>query len=142
MKTLKIKSLENRYVDRDEILLHAAFQVLQDFMEKEKPNIVDWNRNKELASAWREIKSLYRWWTKIRPARKNPFDSQMVECPPLEFEPVPGRKGWSKIVPYDKEKYKEYDKACDAQHKAEIRWEKQDQKNLHRLIYIRMYLWT
>ncbi|MBF0548584.1 MAG: hypothetical protein HQM08_29405 [Candidatus Riflebacteria bacterium] len=44
MKLLKIYSLEKGWCDKDEVLLHAAFQLLADFMEKEKPGqIIDWN---------------------------------------------------------------------------------------------------
>ncbi len=35
MKSLKIKSLNKGYCDRDVLLLHANFQILKDFVEKE-----------------------------------------------------------------------------------------------------------
>jgi hypothetical protein len=35
MKHLKIKSLEKGWCDRDDLILHAAFQRLADFVEKE-----------------------------------------------------------------------------------------------------------
>ena len=37
MKYLKIKTLEKGWHDKDEVLLHAAFQLLTDFVEQEKP---------------------------------------------------------------------------------------------------------
>lgn len=37
MKYLKIHTLEKGWQDRDEIMLHAVFQVLADFLEQEKP---------------------------------------------------------------------------------------------------------
>lgn len=49
MKTLKIYSLGNEYVFRDELLLHAVFQILKDFVEEENPQILQWNRSEESA---------------------------------------------------------------------------------------------
>ena len=37
MKILKINTLNKCWCDRDDLLLHAAFQILVDFVEKEKP---------------------------------------------------------------------------------------------------------
>jgi hypothetical protein len=46
MMTLKIKTLSNNWHDKDEVLLHAAFQILVDFVEQEQPErTVDWNWN-------------------------------------------------------------------------------------------------
>jgi hypothetical protein len=43
MKRLKITTLEKGWHDKDELLLHAAFQLLTDFVEQERPDkIVDW----------------------------------------------------------------------------------------------------
>lgn len=63
MKTLKIQTLDKQWHDRDEILLHAAFQVLVDFIESEQPDrTIDWNADELHKGAWKEIKSLYKWW--------------------------------------------------------------------------------
>ena len=44
MKTLKIQTLDKGWHDKDAILLHAAFHVLTDFVERERPEAVtDWN---------------------------------------------------------------------------------------------------
>jgi hypothetical protein len=37
MKILKINTLEKGWSDRDHLLLHASFQILVDFVEKESP---------------------------------------------------------------------------------------------------------
>jgi len=43
MELLKIQTLEKGWCDKDEVLLHAAFQLLVDFVEQEHPDkIVDW----------------------------------------------------------------------------------------------------
>ena len=52
MKRLKIATLDKGWHDKDEILLHAAFQLLADFVEQEHPEkIVDWDANELHKSA-------------------------------------------------------------------------------------------
>jgi hypothetical protein len=53
------------WIDRDDLLLEASFQILVDFIEREKPHerIIDqWGYVEELLH-------LYHWWTVERPAR-------------------------------------------------------------------------
>jgi hypothetical protein len=67
--TIRIESLPPTWSDRDEVLLHGAFQVLKDFVEKEDPfELFDASWHK---SEWLEIRNLYTWWTIIRPARED-----------------------------------------------------------------------
>jgi hypothetical protein len=57
------------YYDKDVLLLHACFNLLKDFVEREKPFDhfdIEAESRKDI---WIEIRSLYDWWTKIRPAR-------------------------------------------------------------------------
>jgi hypothetical protein len=144
MKYLKIKALEkNQWYDKDVILLHAAFQVLVDFMEKEKPGeIVDWSENEVHANAWKEMQELYHWYVKERPARVDPLDDPNLKFPPLEFEDVPGKPNLKMLVEYDHEEYADYRAALEKCWELENEWNKEDQDNLHRLIEIRLFLWT
>lgn len=64
---LKIKTLGRYYVGRDEILLHAAFQILTDFYEKE-----DLDQIKD-DTRFEELKNLYLWWKRDRPNRFKVF---------------------------------------------------------------------
>jgi len=64
MRTLKIDSLlDSRvYVDRDVIMLHACFQILQDCIEKENVDTdCDYDAHKEFVD---EVRFLYNWWLK------------------------------------------------------------------------------
>lgn len=57
MRYLKIHSLpSNTYQDRDIIMLHACFQILVDFVEKE--NGLEYGYEEDRA----EMKELYKWW--------------------------------------------------------------------------------
>ncbi len=142
MKTLKIQTLEKGWHDRDNILLHAAFQTLVDFMEQEHPDkIVNWKWDETHSKAWKELKSLYKWWKETRPARKDPFEDKTLKAPKFKSEPIPGTDLFRYIQP-DKKKYAKYYKAMGKSNKLEQKWFEEDQRNLHRLIEIRPFLWT
>lgn len=141
MKLLKLRGLPNRWIDKDHLILHAAFQLLRDYVERERPERIEWSHDKRSAKAWREIRSLYRWWTNIRPGRRSPLDAKGLKMPPLKFEPVPG-KPYSRLVPYDESRYRPYRLALSKQAVLEKKWFDEDQRNLHRLVRVRPFLWT
>jgi hypothetical protein len=142
MKYLKIHSLEKGWRDRDSIILHAAFQILVDFVELEEPGkIVDWNSDDAHKEAWHEICDLYDWWTKKRPNRKYPTEDKRLKIPSIEFEDIPG-SDYKRMIEPDKKKYAAYYRALEKQKQLEIKYHEEDQRNLHRLIEVRPYLWT
>ena len=143
MKYLKIETLEKGWHDKDEILLHAAFQLLVDFVEKEQPDkIVDWNSNEAHKHAWKEIRELYKWWKEKRPSRKSPLvDDKKLKMPPMKFKKIPESELSQRVEP-DKKKYAKYYQALKKHGRLEKKWEEEDQRNLHRLIEIRGFLWT
>ena len=57
MKTLEIKSLPDEWVDRDQMVLHACFQLLEDFVEQELSNPRCCRRHEGP-----ELEELYAWW--------------------------------------------------------------------------------
>ena len=62
MRYLKIDSLPKatEWVDKDEIMLHACFQLLQDCIDKEH---VDTHCCYEAHKEWvDEARALYKWW--------------------------------------------------------------------------------
>lgn len=63
---LKIESLPNGWHDKDDVILHACFQLLKDFVEQENEIIemIDWEHDQETKSAKLEIDFLYNWWMK------------------------------------------------------------------------------
>ena len=142
MKILKIDSLDKGWSDKDNVMLHAAFQLLIDFVEKERPGErMDWSASPEFKHAWKEILSLYRWWTQTRPARKGPLHDKTLRKPPIRWKKVP-RSNCRQLIHYNKTKYPEYRKAQAKQSRLEKEWEEEDQRNLHRLVDIRGFLWT
>jgi hypothetical protein len=65
MRILKIESLpptKEAWCDRDEIMLHACFQLLIDAVEKEKVDThCNYKSHKEFVD---EVRFLYAWWKK------------------------------------------------------------------------------
>jgi len=65
MRILKIESLpkkNEKWVDRDEVMLHSCFQILKDCIEKEH---VDTHCNYETHKDFvDEVRFLYDWWNK------------------------------------------------------------------------------
>lgn len=77
MRRLKITSLPNinKWIDRDELMLHSCFQILQDFIEKEKGDIhCNYEAHKDFVD---ELRFLYAWWQE-RKYKPTP-DKQMDE---------------------------------------------------------------
>jgi len=77
---LKIESLPDGWRDKDIIILHANFQLLKDFVEKEKEIIeqIDWNLDEETAKGKGEIDFLYAWWLE-RVDKENDLDEKQYE---------------------------------------------------------------
>ncbi len=142
MKMLRIETLEKGWCDKDRVMLHAAFQLLVDFVEKEKPGeIVDWGHDPEHQHAWQEIQALYEWWTRTRPARKDPLEEKGLKRPPIRWKKVPG-SDLSQLVDYDRKNYPEYEDAVAQHQRLENEWHDEDQRNFHRLVEVRGFLWT
>lgn len=53
------------YYDKPELILHASFSLLANFVEREKPGEhIDWSHDDPHQKAWSEIQDLYQWWQK------------------------------------------------------------------------------
>ena len=77
MKKLKIKTLANNWQESDTMILHACFQILIDYVEKQKPReVIDWDASPGHKKAWSEIDSLYKWWTIEWPALAEKMDNE------------------------------------------------------------------
>ena len=60
---LRIDSLDENWCDKDTIMLHACFQLLSDFFEKERrlDEAPEW-RDLAADPQRKELLELYRWW--------------------------------------------------------------------------------
>lgn len=80
MRTLKINSLPSSkdWVDRDVVMLHACFQILEDCVEKEEvDNHCNYETHKEPVD---EIRFLYKWWKnrKVKDWSDDAEDDEML----------------------------------------------------------------
>ena len=129
---VRISTLEpGLWHDRDNVLLHASFQILVDFVEGEKPfKYIDWTTNREHKRARREIARLYYWWKRAYPARKEPAYG-------YDVNPV-----FDKFADPDGKIHAAWKKYCNELYRLETAWEAEDQNMLVRLVRVRKYLWT
>ena len=134
-------------MDREETLLHAAFQLLVDYIECEEPgDFIDWDSDVISSHAWTEMTELYRWWKVDRPARET-LSSRLkgILSPNFDEECVliaeGEHAGMYEYVPLRND-YPDYYAALHAWNETEIAYDAEDQLNLHRLIDIRQSLWT
>ena len=145
MKRLSIHTLNKVWCDKDEVLLHAAFQLLTDFIEREHPDqIVDYNHSEESQKRWAELQALYHWWRVVRPSRQDPLLDPNLKTPPVETQPIYGSDGsirYFQRIPYNSEEYPEYHQALAVSAQLEQAWFEEDQQYLHRLVDMRPHLW-
>ena len=114
-----IKTLSPDYHDKDDIYLHACFQILVDWVEREK-GLDWWNPDGKGAvhEAHLEFKALYDWWTIERPKR-------YIEPPGTVLLTGDGKIEESNNTVY-----------------VENVWDNEDQEKLERLTKLRNSLWT
>jgi len=138
-RKLFITTLDRRYCDRDEILLHAAFQILVDYYKYEHPR-----EHHYFEYAHEVIDSLHTWWTVFRPQRIDPFNSQYFEGiaePSFEETWVPCEKGFKEFV-VDENKYGEYWEALRLAAEIEEKYMLEDTEKLMLLCEYRSCMWT
>ena len=81
--SFKIKTLGKQdWPDHDEIMLHAPFQCLVNFVEEELGRDENgWSYPDDTpqeAEIYKELIALYTWWTEKRTARINPLDDKSI----------------------------------------------------------------
>ncbi|MFA5689644.1 MAG: hypothetical protein WC959_10940 [Kiritimatiellales bacterium] len=144
--SLKIKTLKRGWQDRDNLILHSAFQCLVDFVEEEMfHEIASRTRSEDNpaeAAVYDEVLYLYNWWTQERPARKDPLNDKTIPRPTEKERWEPQLDGSSLLLSVDPIKYPEYVNALKESRRLDDEWKDEDQRNLHRLIDLRFYLWT
>jgi hypothetical protein len=80
MRILKIETLPNSrsWIDRDFLMLHACFQIMKDFVEKENGlTHCDYESNKKIID---ELKTLYDWWlVRTHPDYEEPLNQEEID---------------------------------------------------------------
>lgn len=98
------------------------------------------------------VRELYVWWNDIRPARKNQYENELHELYDsakregreyIRFVPLSDDSNLCRVVsdltPHECDKR---DELCKNSFNLESSWDQEDQNMLHRLIDIRLQLWS
>lgn len=154
---VRVRTLAPVYTDRSELLLHVAFQVFTDYMERERDQI--WSSEacrEDMASGdgWSadelpraiEREALYEWWT-----RQRAIDRQAEQDALSRWHDAFQAAGGMKSEPTDNarlhrlvfpEKTPELERLHAEHARIEAENDARDQEMLRRLIDIREGLWT
>lgn len=153
------------WIDRCELLPHAMFEILSQFIEKEcSPGHIDWGSTGHVivvdgkeVNVRDEMQSLYDWWhweyNKHRIYEDETIHKELAEHSPTSFQKPINAVG--EEVPEDEADYFEFcpmyktpeDKAAtDALYKdmweLEKKWDTELNERMHRLVNLLPYLWT
>ncbi len=122
---LKIKSLNDGWRDKDSVLLHACFQLLEDFVEDELPRFphINWTVTENRMNI--SMKGI-----QFNGEEQAPDDSRDIKKEILEL--YDWWQVWKQEMPGDKTNSFNEDHAL---------YEKENEM-LKKLIDLRMYLWT
>ena len=138
---LKLDNLrkDNGWCDKDQVMLCACFQLLVDFIEKEKPHkIVDYQHDAGQREQWKELQALYRYWKVERPRLEKKKDALLRRWHKdhkTKWVPQP-EKGTSKLVVL-----RTNEGAFRRLRKVEVQFEELEERMLGRLIKARKHLW-
>ena len=101
---LKLSNLkkDSEWCDKDRVFLYACFQILVDFIEKEKPQkIVKYNCDNNHKRIWKELQALYRYWKIERPnqeRRINKLGSKWIKSRKTKFVTAPDGRSVREIT--------------------------------------------
>jgi hypothetical protein len=143
---IKVRSLPPTWMDRDEVLLHANFQILCDYIEREKPFEHFDTEDSYSKDDWNEIRRLYKWWTVDRPARLereraalDAWHDEFTRLGGMQSKPCEDNVHLSQLIFPDSP---EENRLSAIHHNLEESALDEDDANLIALIKVRGHLWT
>ncbi len=138
---LKISALKktSEWCDKDRVLLYACFQILVDFIEKEKPQrIVDYKHDREQKAQWKELQTLYHYWKIDRPRLEKESEKALMKSGIKMVDGKPAKPG----APSQEVKFIFKDRRASNRHNYLYdKIHRLDDEMLRRLIAIRHHLW-
>lgn len=130
---LKPRSLKPGYYDSDTRILHACMDEVSVFVEhEEKYGMTDWNGTKQHKHAWSEMKVIYKWWNKTRPATEEKVENLLHRW----------SDAFDKDGGFNKPRSPKTSKLSDKMYKLENLIDATDEEMLIRLARIRLFMWT
>lgn len=158
--TVRCRHLPHTWSDRRTILLHASFQILTDFIDKEcSPGHVEWYGdcphqlmvNGVMENVMDEMLELYWWWNTVH---EKEYPSQMDElweaasgCSPrmlcVPYEGMPDCvAGKLEMVYEDDEQRDKYKTITEDIRLTEELMDRKAEEMLKRLAAVRLWMWT
>ena len=156
--TIRCRELPHTWCDRRDLLLHASFQILTDFIDKEcSPGHVQWYGDGAhhlkvdgvVENVMDEMLELYWWWDtvylkeypKTMDELWDEIDGPRMLCVPYEGMPdcVAGQL---EMVYRDDEHRDAYKARTDKINEVEKLMDEQAERMLKRLAAIRLWMWT
>ena len=135
---VQLRSLQPGYHEAHERILHAAFGVFEEFMDRQLSDkcIVDWDHESR-REAWLEMMGHYDWWL-WRKGWRQELD-QLYRWPEVPTE-------WGELAMFDptfaeRSQVIEWKRIAAARQASELRVRALDDASLLRLINVRQYLW-
>jgi len=150
--TVKPRSLPHTWTDRDTLMAHTMFEILEQFIEKEcSPGVVDWYYiDKEYGHTKKievngtevfiidEMKELVRWWNdSYLPYFRGEIVNEPVSR--IEFDRFIELVNDNSKCTEEEKKYFDY---LDDLNKQKHEMEEELNKRLQRILKIREYMWT
>lgn len=142
--------MTNKHFDYLDTMVYVNFQMLQNFVEKGNIKCVDWGFTKQHAKAHKTMIELYEWWLKYKDFRdKQKTGWYLKNIGVNDFPKLSDffvKKSDGNYIMKSKKprraKYRKYYQCCDLVDAMEKEYNKQLNKNLHKLIDIREFLWV
>jgi hypothetical protein len=157
-KIVNPRYLPYTWCDRRELLAHAMFEILSNFVEKEcSPGCVDWyheyahkiNIDGKEVFVRDEMQHLYDWWHKAylkeyAEIEEHLWDLYTKFTPPIEkcFEKDGKYYRLDMTNGLSEEDRKKHEMVVDSIKKFEIFIEEELQEKLHRIVNVRLSMWT
>ena len=139
--------MNSRHFDYVDTLPYANFQMLANFVERGRIDVIDWNHTKHHKKAHAEMISLYNWWKKYKDFKAKVDNGYFYSH--LNKSQFPNFKDYFKrnedgtfSFNTRRNKYKKYYSTHDIVSALSDNYEQEINENLHRLINIRRFLWT
>lgn len=128
--------------DSDSRMLYGMMKVLEDFIEKDNIDIVNWDGTPEHQHAKSEMDTIYVWWKNYSNRQKEIEDAlhEWFE----RFWSLSGDREFSLGLQYinKKEKDEKERELSDHLHELEAKLIEEEEDMLLRLVKIRCFMWT
>jgi hypothetical protein len=138
-----VKTLPPTWCDRCQLLPHAMFQVLDDFVKREcSPGIVDWNSDEPHRTARAKMDELLNWWHNVYLAF-DPYkeiDRSRMSTDEERFVPIGGKDGKADFYEFHMNDYERdfYDEV----NRKEAELEKELDVRMKELVELHRWFWT